>query len=98
MKLAKFYGVSVDYILCLTENRNPQNTELTELHLSDGMVELLKSGRINNRLLYEIATHEDFVTLLTDTEIDVDGIAAAHFKNFNRHPHESYLLHPISFS
>lgn len=98
LKLAKFYGVSVDYILCLTENRNPQNTELTELHLSDGMVELLKSGRINNRLLYEIATHEDFVTLLTDTEIDVDGIAAAHFKNFNRHPHESYLLHPISFS
>ena len=45
--------------------------ELTELHLSDSMVELLKSGRINNRLLCEIATHEDFVTLMTDTEIYV---------------------------
>ena len=53
VELAKFYGVSVDYILCLTENRNPPNTELTELHLSDDMVELLKSGRINNRLLCE---------------------------------------------
>lgn len=44
VELAKFYGVSADYILCLTENRNPPNTELTELHLSDDMVELLKVG------------------------------------------------------
>ena len=58
--LAKFYGVSTDYLLCLTENRNHPNTELTELHLSDDMVELLKSGRINNRLLCEIATHKCF--------------------------------------
>lgn len=83
VELAKFYGVSADYILCLTENRNPPNTELTELHLSDDMVELLKSGRINNRLLCEIATHEDFVTLMTDTEIYVDGIATSHFNDFN---------------
>ena len=83
VELAKFYGVSADYILCLTENRNPPNTELTELHLSDDMVELLKSGRINNRLLCEIATHEDFVTLMTDTEIYVDGIATSHFRDFN---------------
>ena len=83
VELAKFYGVSADYILCLTENRNPPNTELTELHLSDDMVELLKSGRINNRLLCEIATHDDFVTLMTDTEIYVDGIATSHFNDFN---------------
>ena len=57
--------------------------ELTELHLSDGMVELLKSGRINNRLLCEIATHEDFVTLMTDTEIYVNGVATSHFNDFN---------------
>ena len=57
VELAKFYGVSADYILCLTENRNPPNTELTELHLSDDMVELLKSESINNRLLCKITTH-----------------------------------------
>ncbi len=34
------------------------------------MVELLKSGRINNRLLCEIATHEDFLTLMTDSAPD----------------------------
>ncbi len=83
VELAKFYGVSTDYLLCLTENRNHPGMELTELHLSDGMVELLKSGRINNRLLCEIATHEDFVTLMTDTEIYVDGVATSHFNDFN---------------
>ena len=81
--LAKFYGVSTDYLLCLTENRNHPNTELTELHLNDDMIELLKSGHINNRLLCEIATHKDFVTLMTDTEIYVDGISTMHFKDFN---------------
>ena len=31
VELAKFYGVSADYIPCRTENRNPPNLELTEL-------------------------------------------------------------------
>ena len=44
--LADFYGVSVDYLLCRTENREQANTPLTELHLSDEMVALLKSGRM----------------------------------------------------
>ena len=83
VELADFYGVSTDYLLCRTENRNHPGMELTELHLSDEMVELLKSGRINNRLLCEVATHEDFVTLMTDTEIYVDGIATSHFNDFN---------------
>ncbi|MCM1124677.1 MAG: helix-turn-helix transcriptional regulator [Eubacterium sp.] len=81
--LAKFYDVSTDYLLCLTENREHPDTELAELHISDDMVELLKSGRINNRLLCEIATHEDFATLMTDTEIYVDGIATMHFQDLN---------------
>ena len=57
--LADFYGVSVDYLLCRTENREQINTPLTELHLNDEMVALLKGGRINNRLLCELATHKD---------------------------------------
>lgn len=46
--LAQFYKVSTDYLLCLTENKNHPNTELTNLHLSDDMVDLLKSEVINN--------------------------------------------------
>ena len=45
--LADFYEVSVDYLLCRTENKEQINTPLTELHLNDEMVALLKSGRIN---------------------------------------------------
>ena len=67
--LADFYGVSLDYLFCRTENRAEINTPLRELHLSDEMVALLKSGRINNRLLCELATHKDFIKFLADIEI-----------------------------
>ena len=38
--LADFYGVSLDYLFCRTENRAEINTPLRELHLSDEMVAL----------------------------------------------------------
>ena len=79
--LADFYGVSVDYLLCRTENREQINTPLTELHLNDEMVALLKSGRINNRLLCELATHKDFIKFLADIEIYVDGMLSIIFTN-----------------
>ena len=78
--LADFYGVSVDYLLCRIENREQINTPLMELHLNDEMVALLKSGRINNRLLCEIATNDKFEQLMTDTEIYIDGHATATFR------------------
>ena len=34
--------MSIDYLLCRTKNREQVNTPLTELHLSDEMVALLK--------------------------------------------------------
>ena len=39
--LAQFYGVSTDYLLGLTENKNHPNTELHELHLSDEMIDVV---------------------------------------------------------
>ena len=41
--------------------------------MNDEMVALLKSSRINNRLLCELATHKDFIKFLADIEIYVDG-------------------------
>ena len=70
----------VDYLLCRTENREQANTPLMELHLTDEMVALLKSGRINNRLLCEIATNDKFEQLMTDTEIYIDGHATSTFR------------------
>lgn len=81
--LAQFYKVSTDYLLCLTENKNHPNTDLTNLHLSDEMIDLLLSGSINNRLLCEIATHDKFKELMADTEISIDGIATKCFNDIN---------------
>ena len=78
--LADFYEVSLDYLFCRTENREQINTPLMELHLNDEMVALLKSGRINNRLLCEIATNDKFEQLMTDTEIYIDGHATSTFR------------------
>ena len=78
--LADFYQVSIDYLFCRTENRDQINTPLSELHLTDEAVELLKSGRINNRLLCEIATNDKFEQLMTDTEIYIDGHATSTFR------------------
>ena len=33
--LAKFYGVSADYLMGLSENKNPANSDLQSLHLND---------------------------------------------------------------
>ncbi|XBX08472.1 helix-turn-helix transcriptional regulator [Enterocloster clostridioformis] len=81
--LADFYEVSLDYLFCRTENREQINTPLMELHLSDEMVELLKNGRINNRLLCEIATNDKFGKLMADTDIYIDGHATALFQDIN---------------
>ena len=42
--LAKFYGVSTDYLLGLTEQKNHPNTELDALHLGDDAIEVLRTG------------------------------------------------------
>ena len=83
IKLAKFYGVTADYLLGLSETKNHANADLADLHLRDEVIELLKSGRINTVLLCEMAAHPDFVKLLADMEIYVDGIAAAQIQNLN---------------
>ena len=81
--LARFYGVSTDYLLGLTETKNHPNTELHELGLSDEMIDVLKSGKINKRLLSELVAHPDFRRFLTDMEIFVDRIADMRVHDMN---------------
>lgn len=82
-KLAKYYDVSLEWLAGNTEVREVNDTEIDELKLDDATIELLKSGRFNNRLLCEIIKHPDFIRLMTDTEIYVDGIATMQIKNMN---------------
>lgn len=81
--LARFYGVSTDYLLGLAEQKNHPDTEVLDLHLSDEMLNILRSGKINNRLLCEIVTHNKFRRLLVDIEVYVDRIASMEIDNLN---------------
>lgn len=71
VKLAKFYGVTADYLLGLAETSNHPNAE----RLSDVMIELLQSGRIDNALLCDLATYPDFPRLMAELEVYVNGMA-----------------------
>ena len=81
--LAEFYGVSTDYLLGLTETKNHPSTTLSELHLSDAAIDILKSGKLNKRLICEIVCHENFRRLLLDSEIYIDRIVDMRINDIN---------------
>ena len=83
VELAKFYSVSTDYLLGLTEQKNHPNTELDALHLGDDAIEVLRTGKFNHRLLSELICHKDFQRFMLDAEIYVDRIADMRIKDMN---------------
>ena len=83
VELAKFYGVSTDYLLGLTEQKNHPNTELDALHLGDDAIEVLRTGKFNHRLLSELICHKDFQRFMLDAEIYVDRIAYMRVNDMN---------------
>ena len=83
VELAKFYSVSTDYLLGLTEQKNHPNTELDALHLGDDAIEILRMGKFNHRLLSELICHKDFLRFMLDAEIYVDRIADMRVNDMN---------------
>ena len=83
VELAKFYGVSTDYLLGLTEQKNHPNTELDALHLGDDAIEVLRTGKFNHRLLSELICPKDFLRIMLDAEIYVDRIADMRINDMN---------------
>ena len=83
VELEKFYGVSTDYLLGLTEQKNHPNTELDALHLGDDAIEVLRTGKFNHRLLSELICHKDFQRFMLDAEIYVDRIADMRVNDMN---------------
>lgn len=81
--LAKFYGVSTDYPLGLTEQKNHSDTTLAELHLSDDAIDVLRNVNFNKRLLSEMLCHPDFQRMMLDAEIFVDRIADMRINDMN---------------
>lgn len=75
--LAQFFGVTTDYLLELSEVRQPESTALSDLKIDDKTIDLLKDGHFNHQLLCEIMQHPGFERFLADIEIYIDGIAAS---------------------
>ena len=81
--LAKFYGVSTDYLLGLTENIEEGKSSISEIKLDDDTIRILKSGDVNNRLLCEVIKHPDFWKFMSDMEIYIDSLAEMQIHNLN---------------
>lgn len=83
IRLAKYYGVTTDYLLGLTETKRPSDTDADSLRLSNELMEKLRNGQINTAMLNEMAAHRDFNKLLADMEIYVDGLAEQQIQSLN---------------
>jgi len=70
--LAKFYGVSADYLFGLTDNRRHRHIEVDALRLSDAAIETLKGDNFNNRLVSEMLAHPVFPRLVSAVEVYID--------------------------
>lgn len=72
-----------NYLLGRMETKKHPNADISELHLSDVMIDLLKNDRIDAPLLCELASHTEFVKLLADIQIYIEGIATTQIQNLN---------------
>ena len=83
IKLAGAYKVTTDYLLGLTEKKSDFEVYVTDLHLTDEVIEILKNNQIDTALFCELASHKDFIKLLADIQIYVEGIAVMQIENLN---------------
>ena len=81
--LAKYYNVSADYLIGLSDNEEEILTPIETLHLSDEAIHFLKSGKINTFLLSKIISHPSFRRFMIDAEIYVDRNAESAIQSMN---------------
>mgnify|MGYP000148088499 CR=1 FL=1 len=60
-----------------------RRTDCRYVGKGDNMIDVSKSGKLNNRLLCEIVTHEDFQRFLVDANIYIDRIADMRINDMN---------------
>jgi len=81
--LAKFYGVTTDYLMGVSNIENQPDAEIHELRLTNEALQALKNGGFNGKLLSKVVCHKDFQRLMIDMEIFVDGDASLHIDGLN---------------
>ena len=63
LKLARFFGVSTDYLLGITNVPDKKNYTIEELGLTPEAARNLYTGAIENRVINLLLVHPDFATL-----------------------------------
>ncbi len=81
--LARFYDVSMDWLLGLSSVEKHLNTAYSDLGLSDTAIDVLKSEYINSRLLSEIIEHPHFADFMADIELYVDSVISMQISSIN---------------
>ena len=84
IKLAEFFGVTSNYLLGMDDTKEPVNNDLSGTHLTNKALEVLRSGKINSRLVSEIIENEYFSALMMDAEVYVDGFVEDKLEQNNR--------------
>lgn len=87
--LAKFYDVSLDWLLGVSSVDKHLNTAYSDLGLSDKAIDTIKSEYFNSRLLSEIIEHEIFTDLMVVIQIYIDNIITAQINSINIMMHRS---------
>lgn len=83
VRLARFYGVTTDYLMGVSNLEKEADAEIRELRLTNEALNVLKNGHFSGRLLSKVICHNDFPRLMTDMEIFVDHIASMQIDNLN---------------
>ena len=83
VRLAKYYGVTTDYLMGVSNLEKEADTEIQDLRLTNEALNVLKGGRFSGKLLSEVICHNAFPRLMTDMEIFVDHIASMQVENLN---------------
>lgn len=83
IRLAKFYGVTTDYLLGISEQKTVGGTSMCPDSDFTPKQGLLPPEKVNRRLLQEFISHEEFPRLLADIEIYIDNIAGMQIQNLN---------------
>ena len=83
VKLAKFYGVTSDYLMGVNNLKKEADAEIREPRLTNKALNVLKGRHFSGKLLSEVICHNDFLWLMTDMEIFVDQIASIQVENLN---------------
>lgn len=69
IQLAKFYSVTTDYLLGVSEQKTADGTSMCPNPDNAEICGYLSGKKLNRRLLQELISHEEFPRLLADIEI-----------------------------